>query len=44
MNRRGDDKKNINNQQGTDAKQLEQMLAVDSWNSESQVKINPIVH
>lgn len=35
--------KSINNQQGTDAKQLKQMLAVNNWSSESQVKINPVM-
>lgn len=37
------DNKNINNQQGTDAKQLEQMLDVNNRNSESQVTINPVM-
>lgn len=40
--RRGDNK-NITTQYGTDAKQLKQMLAVNNWNSESQMKINPVM-
>lgn len=35
--------KNINHQQGMDAKQLKQMLVGNNWNSESQVKINPVL-